>query len=192
MTDRTITLIRHGLTAGNLRKAYIGVTDEPLCPEGREQIAGNTYPLADMVFSSPLIRCIQTAQIIYPDISPIIIQELRETDFGLFEGKNYKDLSDSPEYQRWIDSGGELPFPQGESREEADNRALAGFEKVLELSQGAERVSVVLHGGTIMAILSHYFKGDYYSYRIGNGEGYVFNYSHDGIYSGLHSGFISG
>ena len=47
-----VYLIRHGKTEGNLKKAYIGVTDQPLCLEGRaelERLAG-CFPLPDEVW----------------------------------------------------------------------------------------------------------------------------------------------
>lgn len=186
MTDKTITLIRHGATASNERKAYIGITDEPLSKIGVSQIKSRSYPKADIVFSSPLIRCIETANIIYPERKINIIDNLRETDFGIFEGKNYQDLSDNADYQSWIDSGGTASFPGGESREEAVARSIHGFESILHLSGEAKQISVIAHGGTIMSILSHYFGGDYYSYHIENGEGYTFDLSHYGIFSRLH------
>ena len=186
--DKTITLIRHGKTFGNYESRYIGITDEELTEDGEKEISSRNYPKADIVFSSPLKRCIRTAQIIYPKVSPVIIDELRETDFGLFEGKNYKELSSNPDYQRWIDSGGDLPFPEGESRQAAMERSIAGFNKVLEQSKNYSNISIITHGGTIMGILSNIFGGDYYSYHIENGEGYIFDLSHDGIYSRLRPG----
>ena len=185
MMDRTITLIRHGRTSGNREKRYVGATDEALSSEGELDIKTRHYPNADIVFSSPMIRCLQTAKIIYPDQEPIVIPELRETDFGRFEGKNYQELSGDKEYQAWIESNGEAPFPGGESRSQASSRTMKGFEKLLALSQDYENISVVAHGGTIMAILSNIFGGDYYSYHVENGEGYTFDLSHDGLYSGL-------
>ena len=184
--DRTITFIRHGKTAGNLNNCYIGITDEPLISEGEDAIRKRNYPEADIVFSSPLKRCIQTAEIIYPSLKPVIIEELRETNFGSFEGKNYKELSLNLDYQRWIDSGGDLPFPEGESKQEATDRAIAGFEKLIKLSKEYPNISVITHGGTIMGILYKIFAGEYYSYHVENGEGYTIDLSHNGIYSGLH------
>ena len=35
----TIYLIRHGKTLGNLERRYMGVTDQPLCPQGRAALA---------------------------------------------------------------------------------------------------------------------------------------------------------
>ena len=184
--DRKITLIRHGMTAGNLEKRYIGVTDEPLCETGVSEVSKRSYPAADIVIISPLLRCKMTAELIYPNRDFIVIDDLKETDFGDFEGKNYTELSSNEDYQRWIDSGGELPFPNGESKEIANKRALRGFEEVLSLTENYSNVSIVTHGGTIMAILSYYFGENYYSYYVKNGEGYTFDLSHDGIFSGLH------
>ena len=85
-----VFLIRHGKTSGNAEKRYIGTTDEPLTKEGMDEIKKNKYPCADMIFSSSLKRAVQTAEIIWPGQKAIVIDELRETDFGRFEGKNYK------------------------------------------------------------------------------------------------------
>ena len=91
--EKTITLIRHGKTLGNLEKRYIGITDEPLSKQGVEEIVAGNYPACDILFSSPLRRCKETAKIIYPAKEPIVIQELKETNFGRFEGKNYRSCN---------------------------------------------------------------------------------------------------
>ncbi len=98
-------------------------------------------------------RCIQTANIIYPDKTPIIIDELRETDFGSFEGKNYKELSDNADYIKWIASGGTLAFPGGESMSDATNRTMIGFQKLIAESKDYKAIVAVVHGGTIMSII---------------------------------------
>lgn len=66
-----IILVRHGKTAGNLEGRYIGSrTDEPLCEEGihalEEKVREGTYPPVDLVYASPMIRCRQTAKILWP------------------------------------------------------------------------------------------------------------------------------
>ena len=53
--------IRHGLTAGNLEKRYIGSTDEPLCGEGIARLKMRTYPRCEVLVCSPMKRCLQTA-----------------------------------------------------------------------------------------------------------------------------------
>ena len=56
-------------------------------------------------------------------------------DFGEWELKSYKELSTDirfrDSYQAWIDSGGTLAFPSGESRKEFCKRSICGFERAL-------------------------------------------------------------
>ncbi len=169
-----LTFIRHGKTAGNEQKRYIGITDEPLSDTGineiKQYISDGIYPKADIVFVSPMKRCINTASLIYPDSKIHIIEEFREIDFGTFEGKNYKELSDNPDYQRWIDSNGTMAFPKGESREEFVKRCVKGFNKMMEIINTEREVAAVVHGGTIMAVLSELTGREYYSYQIDNGR----------------------
>ena len=125
------------------------------------------------VFVSPMLRCRQTAEILFPQIPQIEIDPWREMDFGEFEGKNYAQLNGDPRYQAWIDSGGTLAFPGGESREAFIARCVDGMELVMEqIRQEPLPVVAVVHGGTIMALLSHYCGGDYFSYQVKNAEGY--------------------
>ena len=168
-----IILIRHGKTLGNIKKQYIGRTDESLCDEGENELKSISYPNADIVISSPLKRCIETAKIIYPDCDPIIYDDLRETDFGDFEGKNYLELGDDPNYRNWIDSGGKIPFPNGESIEYFKNRTIAAFLKAINDFKDKNTVSLVVHGGSIMAIMQHYNGGGFYDHYVGNGHGFI-------------------
>ena len=94
-----INLIRHGQTSGNLESRYIGTTDEPLCSAGMKALSRRRYPAHGVLICSPMKRCIQTAQAIYPGVKPMIMHELRECDFGAFEGKNYLELNGDPDYQ---------------------------------------------------------------------------------------------
>ena len=59
-------LIRHGKTEGNKLSRYIGTTDEPLCQEGTEFLHKMDYPKVQAVYVSPLKRCVQTAEILFP------------------------------------------------------------------------------------------------------------------------------
>ena len=172
-----IWLIRHGKTEGNKYGRYIGVTDEPLCPDGQEFLSKLDYPEPDRVYISPMKRCIQTAQILFPQKSLQIIEELAECDFGEFENKNYKELSDNPHYQQWVDSNGTLPFPGGESKEQCRDRNLDGLEKIIDicLKNKIQEAAAVVHGGTIMNIMEAYGepKKSFYDWHVGNGQGYL-------------------
>lgn len=193
-----IYFLRHGATAGNLEKRYIGRTDEELCTEGIERlkelrelvpdIKGNSIPAvcqgAEAVFTSPMKRCIATADILFPDKKKIIIDDFRECDFGDFEGYNYQELNGNADYQRWIDSDGQIAFPNGESPQEFRRRCINGFMQMLQMTGGHNRinaVAAVVHGGTIMSILEKYEKHhEYYRWQCGNGSGYAAVYK-DGV-----------
>ena len=185
-----LILIRHGKTAGNLLGRYIGSrTDEPLCDEGREGLAGKQLPEVERLYVSPMKRCVETAEILWPGFDQKKMQkvtDLRECDFGDFENKNYKELSGNGDYQAWIDSNGTLPFPNGESMDAFKSRCLEAFARIVEDVSGAEqewiasgktgifRAGIVVHGGTIMAILEQYGypKAAYFDYQVKNGCGY--------------------
>lgn len=169
-----IFLIRHGRTAGNEARRYIGRTDEPLSESGALAIAQRKYPGADRVFCSPMLRARQTAELIYPGAEIEIVDGLQEMDFGILENRTHDDLKDNPEYCKWVDSRGMSPMPGGEPREVFDKRTREAFERVLNevRADAAERAALIVHGGTIMSILSSMLGGDYYSYQAENGGGY--------------------
>lgn len=81
-----------------------------------------------------------------------------------------RGFKDNPDYQKWLDSNGELPFPNGETHEDFKNRCKDGFFESL-----TERdTAFVIHGGSIMAIMQKLFGGNFYDYQVKNGCGYEF------------------
>ncbi|MBP3505451.1 MAG: histidine phosphatase family protein [Lachnospiraceae bacterium] len=176
-----LVLVRHGATPSNKEHRYLGRTDESLSTEGEQalQAARNIYPSIDYLFTSPMKRCIQTARILYPNQEILVIPEWIEMDFGDFEGKNYVELKENEYYQKWIDSNGTLPFPNGESREVFIERCKQGFYKMLLQLKSQHQmnstmtVGLVIHGGTIMSLLSTFCGGEYFDYQVANGHGYI-------------------
>ena len=164
-----IALIRHGETRANHEGRYIGTTDEPLVSTGALRYS---YPDCERIVVSPLRRCVETAEFIYPDRKLTICPDLRECDFGDFENKSYEELKDNEYYKRWLESNGTLPFPNGESREEFEARCVRGFYDSLD---GAESIAFVVHGGTIMAVM-HALYGGFYEYRLRCGGMICFEY----------------
>ena len=152
-------MIRHWKTKGNLEKRYIGTTDEPILSGSERDLWEKRLHriLADVrcVAVSPMKRCRESAELLFPGKIQEVCDAFRECDFGQFENRNYEELKNRPEYQRWIDSGGMEAFPGGESRERFAGRCVEGFvQKVTELQERKiERAAFVVHGGTIMAIL---------------------------------------
>lgn len=173
-----VYFIRHGSTAGNLEHRYVGTTDEELTQDACQELrlARSRFSVPDLVFMSPLKRCVQTAGILFPEVQGETVFGLRECEFGAFEYKNYRELQGNEEYQRWIDSGGTLAFPGGESREEFSGRCCAAFESCIAEAQkkGCTRVVFVVHGGTIMAVMERYGvpHRDYFDWQVKNGCGF--------------------
>ncbi len=160
MKTYTVYLIRHALTQGNLEGRYIGQTDEELCKEGIEQLQAMKndygYPYPDVVFTSGLKRCKQTAAILYPDKTPIEMRDFEECDFGEFEGHTAEELEPYEEFSQWL-SGGEDARPlNGESNKEFAERVCDCFSKTVEglLKTGTQKAAIITHGGVIMTILS--------------------------------------
>ena len=188
-TEIELTLIRHGATKANLEHRYLGKTDESLSSEGRKEIKEQmrilAYPFCDRLFSSPLNRCRETAQIIYPNRKIHEINNWSEIDFGKFEGKNYSELKENPDYQKWIDSNGTMKIPGGESRTEFEERSWKGLLQMIDMLEKEHienekiKAVAVVHGGTIMSLCSRLTDGEYFDFQVKNGEGYrcVIRYS---------------
>lgn len=172
-----LLFIRHGATAGNLEKRYIGSTDEPLCDTGIAQIeALRQHGLqADYLFVSPMLRTRQSAQLLFPQMQYTLVNDLRETDFGLFEGKTAAELSSSAEYRAWVDSMCLAPVPQGESVTDFKARCRSAFARIMKTVPDNSCVAFVVHGGVIMSIMEAYAepKKGFYDYHIQNGN-YIF------------------
>ena len=119
MLTYKIHLLRHGLTRANLEGRYIGRTDLPLCPEGRAQLEKLRdtceYPWAERVYTSPLLRARQTAELLYPGRPLEPLDKLRELDFGAFENRTITDLEQDPAFRAWIAAPAGAAPPQGES-----------------------------------------------------------------------------
>lgn len=181
-----ILLVRHGKTRGNLEGRYVGRTDEPLLPEAgqacRESPWRTFHP--QLVYASPLLRCRQTAELLFEQAQILPWPGLEETDFGEFEYKNYEELNGHPAYQAWIDSGGTLAFPGGESGIEFRSRCCAAFENCIRdaLQRGLQQIALVVHGGTIMSVMERYAKPaeDFYHWQVKNIEGFLVQYVPEG------------
>ncbi len=178
----SLVFIRHGMTAGNEQRRYIGQSDDqPLAPKGREQLLSwreaHRYPAVDAVYASPLARCQETARLLYPMCVPVTLPSLIEINLGAFEGKTYDQLKDSPAFRRWIESGGMTPPPGGEGGREVMQRLHNALEEIAADAQRCHfhRAAIVTHGGCIMTLfqlMNDPSGGDLYRYATPNGGGY--------------------
>ena len=179
-----VVFIRHLCTPGNEKRQYIGRTDEDLSEQAVEESRqrqgksiGGLYPPVQHIIASPLKRCLQTAKLIYPGQEINTEPMLRECDFGEYERKTYEELKNEPEYIRWMESGGMTAFPGGEEQTSFRRRCVDGVKRWIArlLEDGADSAAFVVHGGTIMAVLSELAedKHEFYHWQVENGGGYV-------------------
>jgi alpha-ribazole phosphatase len=151
-----VFLIRHGATSGNLERRYVGNTDEPLCDLGIKQAKEIKLPYCDLIFSSPLARAAQTAEILFPGRKPVTVHDLREYDFGKFSGKTSDELSGNPHYIAWVEANCETAVPGGEDAGKFKERCVNAFNESIKNADNLQTAAFVTHGGCIMAILEHF------------------------------------
>ncbi len=180
MQSYLIHFIRHGAIEDTLKGKYIGRTDVELSEKGRELLreydGRYIYPGTAVLFTSPLKRCVETARIIYPDIKPIVIDQLTECDFGEWEGKTADELRDDREFTRWLAGEKGAKPPEGESGTEFAERICLVFEQIVEglIKTNNTEAVIVTHGGVIMTLLSVYGlpKAKPFEWVMDNGFGY--------------------
>lgn len=155
-----ITLVRHGQTDWNLARRIQGTTDIPLNETGRADALAAAALLADgshhAVYSSPLVRARETAQIIAAELDlpePVLVPDMRERDFGAGEGMLVADYLRT--YGDWLSE-----VPGSESLAQVAERALAALDLVARDARRrsapiAESIVVVTHGGVIRALMNH-------------------------------------
>ena len=178
-----IYLIRHGKTPGNLLRRYIGGrTDQSLCDEGKSELtalkARGHYPATAKVYVSPMKRCRETAAILFPLAEQVLVEEMREMDFGRFENRSHEDMKQDKDYNAWISTMCEGPIPQGENKESFTERCCQAFLSIMQNLESGESdmpAFFVIHGGTIMSIMSKLVKSDrkYYNWYAENGHGFL-------------------
>lgn len=160
-----VVLVRHGLTAWNRERRYLGHHDiELLADAGGPEALGTVLreKTFDAVYCSDLQRCRQTlAGLQLPEQASATVQfdaRLRELDFGAYEGLRYEDLQHDPDYRAWIDSLGAQAPPGGETSAAFHARVAAFMDELLDRAKTNRhrRVLVVTHGGVIRSLrMSH-------------------------------------
>lgn len=165
---------------------YIGRTDEPITEAGIALARKEGFdPNVRTVYVTPLRRTQQTAAILFPNAKQIVADDLREMDFGDFEGRSFSDMEQDAAYRAWVDGGCLEPCPNGEGREAFSKRVCTAFQKIVAdgLRLGDEQLFFVVHGGTIMTIMDCFAqpKQDYYSWSVKNCQGYCCQISKESL-----------
>jgi broad specificity phosphatase PhoE len=143
-TGHEVVLARHGETEWSLNGRHTGTTDIPLTEHGREVARELAERLAGRevaaVFSSPLQRSLETARLAGIDESRVeVLEELREWDYGEFEGRTTKEIREEvPGWLLWRDGcpGGETAADVGARADIVIDRIRSVDGDVLVFSHG--------------------------------------------------------
>lgn len=155
---------RHGQTLWNKRRKLQGQKDIMLTDRGREQARESAEGMKeipfDCVYTSPLKRAVETAQILRGDRQiPLIRDErLKELSFGVIEGRNLDKILDNPEKKRlkrlFTESDKYRAPKHGESVLDLVDRTRSFYEEcIIPLEGSYEHILVVAHGCTIRSFI---------------------------------------
>jgi broad specificity phosphatase PhoE len=157
MTDRLL-FIRHAET--DLAGRFCGHSDPPVNGRGRRQIEELIETIKaesiDAVYASDLSRSLTTADAIGRAFSllPIKAPELREIDFGEWEGLSWQEIEarDQVYARRWSEAYPDLPAPGGELFDAFRSRVLSEVKKILGVPS-RRCAAIVTHAGVMRIVL---------------------------------------
>ena len=130
----------HGTTSDNIEGKCSGWNQVELTDLGKEraiklgQIRKDTH--FDVIFTSDLIRAIDSANLAFPNVNHIQDKRLRECNYGDLDGKDKKLVV----YEDHID----IPFPNGESLKDVEKRIINFIEFIKENYSG-KTIGIVAH-----------------------------------------------
>lgn len=156
-----IFLIRHGRQNSPLCNVNV-----PLSEEGRRQadLLGKRLEKehVDAVWSSDLIRAVETADIIneHLHVPREVREDLKEISFGDMEGLSDTVIADKFEdfLRGRAKMEKDMAYPGGESAADVVTRAVPVLEEIMK--QDYDTVAVVTHGGVIRSLVAHYLGMD--------------------------------
>lgn len=130
--ETRLFLVRHGETEWSASGRHTGRTDLPLTEAGIRQAELLATRLAKeqfaAVFTSPLVRARETCRIVGLDRAAVVLDDLREWDYGVYEGRTSDDIrADEPGWTVWAAEirGGESVEDVGRRVDRVIERALA-------------------------------------------------------------------
>ena len=167
---RRLILIRHGQVEERFGGRFIGSTDAALSPAGLRQAQDLATWLAGKkpgaCYSSPLQRCTATARAAVAGLflQPELDLDLREVDFGEWEGLSFSDIAgrDAAAVDRWARFEPGFRFPGGESIADFTRRIVVAADRMAASPQ--ETVAAFTHGGVIRFMLCALLRLDPRSY----------------------------
>lgn len=156
-----IILVRHGRTAWHAEGRYAGTTDVPLDEVGIQQADRVADRLKsakiDIVFSSPLSRCLELAGKVADShgLEVVVDDRLRELDLGRWDGEMLEDIvkRDGEILKRWTKDPTSVTIPGGESLMAVQERSMDWLNEA-SARYGDGLLLASSHGGPIRAIVT--------------------------------------
>ena len=155
-------LIRHGENEWVETGKLAGRTlDVHLNEKGHQQSASLADRLANQpisaIYSSPLVRCVETAQPLAQRLGLPIREEadLLEVDYGDWRGASLKELSQKPEWQLVQVYPSGFRFPGGETLREVQSRTVGALERI-RTEHAGQAVAIFAHGDVLRTTLAWY------------------------------------
>lgn len=200
-------VFRHGETGANRERRFSGgLSDVPLSSAGMKGVAdaASSLPAAlsgfrgdvakavsepPVVFSSPMVRAVSSARVLFPHSEIRVVEDFREMRLGLLENMTHGELSEGRFadgsrssknallYEEWLSSNGNGACPSsadfpGESIPVFTSRVSAAFSAAMRSVPPGGVAVIVAHGGVQMALCSSFFRGaggvPYFSWQSGN------------------------
>ncbi len=163
MKNYNIHLIRHGKTTDNEQGIFAGGgRDTHLSAAGIAELTAMKekfiYPKVETLFCSPMMRAVQTAQILYPDHKAILVAPLVEAQMGILEGTPHAEIAESGFWQKWRGPQEEFLGDGVEAHSAFLQRTTTAFATLLEgmMRAGIHDAALVTHGGVISVILAQF------------------------------------
>lgn len=178
-----ITFLRHAQTDANRDGNFNGSLDLPLNDTGKQQAIQAASVLRDQVFDVIVYgkakRVVETTEAVMDMLikkpeTVVCTNEIREMDFGVFEGMHYREISQQypEEWQRYMDNWQTYAFPQGDSVSTYYSDCGKWIGGIVRRYKG-KNILVVGHKGFILNCLSALLTqdgGDVLSRDIKNAE----------------------
>ena len=156
---RYIFLLRHGETEYGKEKRYLGHTDCKLSKDGKNQakylarIFEKHRMVIDSIFSSDLIRCKNTINIVFPEREVTFLGQLREINMGEWDGLTFHEVKNKyvEDYKNRGENIAEFTPENGESFNQCQKRAVTVFNEIINSTRG--NIVICSHAGFIRALL---------------------------------------
>lgn len=152
-------LVRHGQTEWNSEKRFRGKIDLDLNEQGKKEALLLSKQFkhikADLIYSSPLKRALQTSKFI-SDVCGgkiLIDNDLRDMDFGNWEGKSLSEVEKTymKLYQKWLISPHKVVIPNGESLSNVRDRVYCFLRKISKI--GEEKVIIIVSHRVVLKLM---------------------------------------